>query len=136
CKCGGRCQILPTIRECVCCREVTVVDAKCLEAVFEFGLEERLQCITQHSGFQCVSLNKFVLQTAWFQYRQQYDTPFDGPDHERYRHTAYRQLARWCWGFLGKSVRVVLPACAVSCIRAHFPPPGPEENAVYMGHQY
>ncbi|XP_002741548.2 ubiquitin carboxyl-terminal hydrolase 25-like [Saccoglossus kowalevskii] len=40
CNCGGRCQILPTVKECVCCREITVVDAKCLEAVFEFGLKK------------------------------------------------------------------------------------------------
>ena len=30
-------------------------------------------------------------------------------------------------------VRVVLPSCAVSCIRAHFPPPGIEDNFVFAG---
>ena len=30
---------------------------------------------------------------------------------------AYRQLTRWCWGWLGQSVRVVLPSCAVKAIR-------------------
>ena len=34
------------------------------------------------------------------------------------RYIAYWQLARWCWGYLGREVRVVLPSCAVSRIRA------------------
>ena len=29
---------------------------------------------------------------------------------------AYRQLVRWCWGFLGKHVLVALPSCAVNKI--------------------
>ena len=37
-------------------------------------------CITEHEGFDAVCLNRWVLQTAYFQYRQQYgnhheDTP-------------------------------------------------------------
>lgn len=38
----------------------------------------------------------------------------------RNRYTAYRQLARWCWGFLGKNVWVPLPSCAVAKIREIF----------------
>ena len=34
---------------------------------------------------------------------------------------AYRQLARWCWGYLGNEIRVVLPSCAVDKIRTAFP---------------
>ena len=34
---------------------------------------------------------------------------------------AYRQLTSWCWGWLGKNVRVVLPSCAVTAIRTKFP---------------
>ena len=37
------------------------------------------------------------------------------------RHIAYRQLARWCWGYLGQKVRVVLPLCAVCRSRSAFP---------------
>ena len=33
--------------------------------------------------------------------------------YRQYRFTSYRQLTRWCWGWLGRSVRVVLPSCAV-----------------------
>lgn len=39
----------------------------------------------------------------------------------RNRYTAYRQFVRWCWHFLGKEVRVVLPSCVVDSIRKAFP---------------
>jgi hypothetical protein len=39
---------------------------------------------------------------------------------------------RWCWGVVGKEIRVVLPSCAVSCIQAHFPPPGDEDDFEFV----
>ena len=36
----------------------------------------------------------------------------------------YRQLVRWCWGILGREIRVPLSSCAVCCTRAHSPLPG------------
>ena len=69
--------------------------------------------------------------------KQQYvSVATEGPEHRENRHVAYRQLARWCWGCLGKEVRVPLPSCAVSCIRAHFAPPGPEEEFQFEGFHY
>ena len=120
--------------ECVCCQEVEKVKEKLdLQAVE--GNEPT--CITLHPGFAAVCLNIYVLQTAWYQYRQQYGTKaYEGPEHKKNRHIAYRQLVRWCWGVLGKEIRVVLPSCAVSCIRAHFPPPGPEDDHVYVGYLF
>ena len=48
----------------------------------------------------------------------------------KYRHTSYRQLARWCWCYLGKvEVRVPLPAYTVTKIRETFP----SEDAEYRG---
>ncbi|VDH91440.1 Hypothetical predicted protein [Mytilus galloprovincialis] len=44
-----------------------------------------------------------------------------GNTNWRNRYTAYRQLARRCWGYLGKSVRVHLPACATLEIMKTFP---------------
>ncbi|KAG1653159.1 hypothetical protein GQR58_025784 [Nymphon striatum] len=38
----------------------------------------------------------------------------------KYRYVAYRQFVRWCWGFLGKNIRVVIPSCAVTAIRNAF----------------
>ena len=52
--------------------------------------------------------------------------------HRRMRYIGYRQLARWCWGWLGKRVRVPLPACATHNIRTTYP----EENGQYRGFSY
>ena len=30
----------------------------------------------------------------------------------------------------------MLPSCAVSCIRAHFPPPGQEDDFVFVGFHF
>lgn len=46
--------------------------------------------------------------------------------YRRNRYTAYRQLVRWCWGYLGRNVRVPLPACAVTKIRHTFSPTSTE----------
>ena len=111
--------------------------AKNNESVEAEGLAEPPVCITQHPGFHAVCLNCWVLQTAWYQYIQQYHEAYEGPPHKQNRHIAYRQgLARWCWGILGREVRVVLPSCAVCCIRAHFPPPGIEDDFVFEGFRF
>ena len=34
---------------------------------------------------------------------------------------AYRSFVSWCWGFLGRRVRAVLPACVVLRIHSEFP---------------
>ena len=87
--------------------------------------------------FQAVCLNQWVLQAAWSEYHQQYGTrAHEGPEHKNKRHVAYRQLVRWCWGVLGKDIRVPLPSCAVSCIQAHFPSPGLEEEFEFVGFRY
>lgn len=122
--------------ECRCCQEIEVVKAKNEEAV-QIEKIEKPKCITDHPGFKAVCLNVWVLQAAWFQYKQQYgDNAFQGPKHKQNRHIAYRQLVRWCWGVLGEKVRVPLPSCAVCCIRAHFPPPGLEDDFTFEGFHY
>ena len=124
--------------ENICWREVEVVYRKNLEAVEVEQLEEPPQCIVDHPGFHAVCLNYWVLQAAWLQYKQQYGTSaYEGPDHKKNRHIAYRQLVRWCWGVLGKEMRVPLPSCTVNCIRAHFQEPGrSEDDMVFAGFQY
>ena len=117
-----------TPRENVCCLEKEDVVAKLEESV-----AQPPPCITDHPGFVAVCLNPWVLQTAWYQYKQQCENPYDGPLHKKYSHVAYRQFVRWVWQFLGRHVRLVIPSCAVSCIRAHFPPPGPEEEFIFEG---
>ena len=97
--------------ECVCCHEVPEVMDKNNE-VFEKGkLKEKPNCITDNPAFKAVCLNPWVLQAAWYSYKQQYGTKAtEGPEDKLNRHVAYRQLARWCWGYLGKEIRVPLPA--------------------------
>ena len=120
--------------ECRCCQEIEAVVAKNMQAVEVDNLPVPPTCITRHPGFHAVCLNFWVLETAWNQYRQQYGKDaYEGLQHKKNRHIAYRQLARWCWGVLGKEVRVVLPSCAISCIRAFFPPPGQEEDFEFVG---
>ena len=102
--------------------------AKNNEAVKHEKPTEPLICmLMQHPGFSAVCLNCWVLQTAWYQYKQQYHNPYEGPEHKQNFHIAYRHLARCCWGILRREVRyrlVVLQSSAVCCIRAHFPLPG------------
>ncbi|XP_071831609.1 uncharacterized protein [Apostichopus japonicus] len=91
CHCG-QCAVMPTARECRCCSEIdqvrTVMD------------EEGAACITLHPGFEAVCLNSWVLQTAYYVYRQQYGgRAQENSIQEKYRHTAYRQLVRMCWQF-------------------------------------
>ena len=120
--------------ECVCCQEIREIREKNKKVSEVENLQ--ISCITDNPGFKAVCLNRWVLEASWFQYRQQYGAGNNIPEHKKNRHIAYRQLVRWCWGVLGKEIRVVLPSCAVMCIRAHFPPPGIEEDFEFVGFHY
>ena len=61
--------------ECVCCQELE----KVVEKVSENDTE--VSCITNHEGFEAVCLNRWVLQTAYFVYRERYGSD-DRPIHE------------------------------------------------------
>ena len=39
-------------------------------------------------------------------------------------------------GVLAKEISVPLPSCAVSCMRAHFPPPGLEDDFIFEGFKF
>ena len=128
---------MDNLNESICCHEIPEVMNKNTEVYENERLAEVPGCITDNPGFIVVCLNQWVLQIAWFAYKQQYGSrAHEGPEHKKNRHVAYRQLARWCWGILGREIRVPLPSCAVSCIRAHFPPPGLEENFEFQGFQF
>ncbi|KAK7480235.1 hypothetical protein BaRGS_00028511 [Batillaria attramentaria] len=105
------CGVMPTANECRCCMEIDEM------RVLMDGVSEA--CITQHPGFATVCLDQWVLRTAYWQYRQQYSEQIND-ENRRYRYTAYRQLVRFVWHFLGRHIRVVLPACAVLAIRRAF----------------
>ena len=120
CSCN-QCAAMSTQVESRCCQEIPQVWAK----VTELG---NIKCITEHPGFMSACLDVWVLQVAYLQYRQQYGA-VDYPLHHKYRYVGYRQLVRWCWGYLGKMVRVPLPSCAVAKIRETYP----EESLNYTG---
>ena len=86
------------------------------------------------ASWDCI--DRCVLQVAWYQYKEQYKAAYDGKEDKHFQHIAYRQLTRWCWGILGKEIRVLLPACALMCIRNFYPPPGPEEAFLFEGFHY
>ena len=135
CTCGN-CQVLRRVEACICCQEIEAVQNKLIEAVTSGECEEQPQCITQHPGIHAVCIYRWVLQVAWYQYKQQYKVAYDGQEDKLFQHIAYRQLTWWCWGILGKEIRVVLPAWAVMCIQNFYPPPGPEEDFVFEGFHY
>ncbi|XP_068697462.1 uncharacterized protein [Montipora foliosa] len=115
CQCGN-CQSMWREEENICCQEVDAAKNKNLEPVTVEELQAEPGCIVQHPGFEAVCLNVWVLQTAWLQYKQQYgSSAYEGPEHKKNRHIAYRQLVRWCWGALGKNIWAPLPSCAVNC---------------------
>ena len=96
CQCGN-CQLMWREEENICCQEVDAVKNKNLEAVTVEELQAEPGCIVQHPGFEAVCLNVWALQTAWLQYKQQYgSSAYEGPEHKKNRHIAYRQLVRWC----------------------------------------
>ena len=55
--------------ECTCCLERQQV-VRLLH--MHPGFNGPLQCITTHPGFEAVCLDVYVLQTAYYQYRQEH----------------------------------------------------------------
>ncbi|XP_065892577.1 uncharacterized protein [Dysidea avara] len=74
CHCGN-CKMMPTRKECICCCSIVEMVAK-LEEV-------GATCITESEGFNAVCLNQWVLETAYYQYRQQYGK-YKESIHEQY----------------------------------------------------
>uniref|UniRef100_A0A8C6U6S8 P2X purinoreceptor 7 intracellular domain-containing protein n=1 Tax=Neogobius melanostomus TaxID=47308 RepID=A0A8C6U6S8_9GOBI len=117
CLCGNCTSLSPV--ENVCCRETPKVMHRCQQV----GVNT---CITEHPGFEAVALNPYVLQAVYGTYLQLFG---EMPETlVNYRHLAYRNLVRWCWGYLGQHIRVVIPSCAVTRIRQEFP-----EDVAYTG---
>ena len=63
---------MATGKEYICCCEIARVVDK-LEGTGAL-------CITEHDGFDAVCLNRWVLQTAYYQYKQQYGRRSDNPE--------------------------------------------------------
>ena len=59
---------MPSVAECICCKEIDEVWLK-VESQMP---ENSFNCITEHPGFQSTCLDVWVLETAYYAYRQQY----------------------------------------------------------------
>ncbi|XP_063072441.1 P2X purinoceptor 7-like [Engraulis encrasicolus] len=80
-----------------------------------------ITCMTEHPGFHPVCLNLYVLQTIYNIYKYDYGPLRHFTEEQRFRHLGYRSFVSWCWGYLGRSRRVVIPACVVLRLRREFP---------------
>ncbi|XP_034552718.1 P2X purinoceptor 7-like [Notolabrus celidotus] len=114
CSCGN-CAAMPTEPENRCCLETPQVIKRVRE------VEEPISCMIQHPGLEPVCLNLYSLQNACNIYKADYGPmQLRGINH-RYRYPAYRSFVSWCWGFLGRKIRMVIPSCVVLRIRTEFP---------------
>ncbi|KAK7475685.1 hypothetical protein BaRGS_00033056 [Batillaria attramentaria] len=105
CTCSN-CGLMPTAKESVCCREIPHMK----DRMTGLGNPDAASCICHHPGFKTVCLDV----GCW-------TLPITSTGNNtrkllliRYRYTAYRQLVRFVWGYLGKDIRVTLPSCAVT----------------------
>lgn len=64
--------MMPTASECICCHEIDNV----VQKIQESGKD--INCIVDHDGFDPVCLNVWVLQAAYYSYRQRYGSDDDG----------------------------------------------------------
>ena len=61
--------------------------------------EEQCKCTTQHPGFHPVCINRWVLQTTWYQYKQQYKDPYDGAEDKRFILFQLKNAVYYCFSF-------------------------------------
>ncbi|XP_056435161.1 P2X purinoceptor 7-like [Gadus chalcogrammus] len=114
CRCG-KCATMPTEVENICCMKIPQVTRRLRE------VEQQQTCMVDHPGLEPVCLNVYSIQNARQIYRADYGPLNLRRIHNRYRYPSYRSFVSWCWGLLGRSIRVVLPACVVLRIRSEFP---------------
>lgn len=109
--------------ECICCQEIA----------FLSRVVEDLPCVTEHSSFHAVCLNRDVLWTALVSLHDRESAGL--PDRQQmsnrsFRYAAYRQFTSWVHGHLERKIRRVIPSCAVKKIRNAFP----ADSNVYTGY--
>lgn len=123
----GKCQVMDSLRECVCCWE--------MERANVLVRDSDLSCVTLLENFNQVCLNKDVLETAIATKRIMAGlSPGDANrNNSHFRHQAYANFINWLYkNSLGRSHRVVLPACVVLKVRAVFPNPPSEPYVGFL----
>nr|XP_055035662.1 P2X purinoceptor 7-like [Misgurnus anguillicaudatus] len=114
CTCGN-CARMPSEAENICCKEIIKVVRRINQ------VPEPPNCMTHHPGFEPNCLNPYTLQNIHNIYSADYGPLRRRTEEEGYRFLAYRSFVSWCWGYLGRHVRVVIPSCVVLRIRQEFP---------------
>lgn len=147
CQCGN-CKVSPDmwVAECVCCRDDNDPDvgeqvrSLLKEAPpsqpIDLGVPVlRYQCVTNHHAFWALCLYKRNLMNAARRHRADYGQASLRFRNENrlLRYVAYREFIRWTFGYLGKHIRKVIPACVVNTIRNAFPKNNQE---TYEGFHY
>ncbi|XP_062500751.1 P2X purinoceptor 7-like isoform X2 [Corticium candelabrum] len=118
CTCG-LCIVMPSITECICCKEVDALNWR-LHGV---------RCATAHDSFHTVCLHYEVLRTAVGVMNVSPGSITEPLTARLLRLAAYRQFTHWAHEMLGRGVRIVIPSCVVSAVRRAFP----EESGHYVG---
>lgn len=121
CTCRN-CKNMDSYRERVCCNDLEACVELRDDACVHYKAAKPFDCITKHPGFEVNCLRWEVLEVAWRMYKRQYgaDAYESENKNKRYRHVAYRQLACFLFGSVGRLNRFILPACAVNKIRERF----------------
>jgi len=102
CRCG-KCRLMPTPRENVCCRQ--------------------RPCITTAEVFNTNVLNTDVLSIAIVRRSDDFaDTADYTPTS--YQKAAYHQWTMWQHGYLGRHNRQIVPSCVIWAVRSVYPAPG------------
>ncbi|XP_030838795.1 P2X purinoceptor 7-like [Strongylocentrotus purpuratus] len=117
CTCG-RCRVPPSFNEgdCVCCQEIAEVKPE--------ADRQGSSCLVDSEEFEPAILNATTLYIGWMEYTDRWRRAakaFGDRNNEKYRYVAYRKVVRWCWGWLGKDIRVQLPACVHASIMEAYP---------------
>ncbi|KAL2079799.1 hypothetical protein ACEWY4_025543 [Coilia grayii] len=105
---------MPSEAENICCLEIPQV------------VEGQLTCVVDHPGLEPVCLNVTITQISANLCKTKYQFYRLS---SLYRYLSYRSFVSWCWGFLGRKIRVVNPACVVLRIHSEFP----DEEGHYEG---
>ncbi|XP_051519287.1 P2X purinoceptor 7-like [Myxocyprinus asiaticus] len=108
---------MPSEIENICCKEIQKVVKRMKQ------VPDPSTCMVHHPGFEANCLNPYTLQNIHNIYRADYGPLRRRTEEERNHYLAYRSFVSWCWGYLGRNVRVVIPSCDVSRIHQQFPEP-------------
>ncbi|CAG0901235.1 unnamed protein product [Cyprideis torosa] len=122
CYCGQCLTETLTFRdECVCC--------KYQKDDFLESYRNHAKCVTDHEDFRVYVLAPEAIMLGMRIWCSASGGPVvANPSNKAKRYTAYRLFVSLMYGYLGKGVRRIIPACVVSKIREAYP----EESGEYF----